>query len=347
MDEQRPSNSDWKSSRFEAAGSKKLKEAPHNLSSEQKSAHSSGTETVTGPEPETSHHSGRMAWLEEKRQGEMSWEGDTNDKTKGKSGKKERKKRRKRRRQRRGVETVELMRESWRRERTPSSDSSASGPVQRSTVETVIEGEKEADGESAGCVDSKSSKEDKDGFDAGIELNTAAARRILRMKRSFATTADSSGEEKRREVALQLKEESGGSSCCEEEGRSSLLGGVFERATVHNCLYQDDFTNDEQAGKGCEIGGTSLLIANCSVSTSIENESENDLLNSDFEGTSKCSFLGVLANDEKEEEIFDPPSTEILDYKSILSALKEKHREQQRTLQDQVSSPLFWSTAGW
>ena len=86
----------------------------------------------------------------------------------------------------------------------------------------------------------------------------------------------------------------------------------------------------------------------CSVNAKLENE--NFLLDPDLEEDTRKSSLSMVAmgaNDvmsanDKEDEIFDPPSTEILDYKNILSVLKEKHREQQRKLQEEASSPQFW-----
>ena len=338
-EEQWPSNSDQKSSSFEAASSKKLK-------SEQ-----------------TSPRSGRMAWPDETRQFDSS---DKDEKTKVGEGGKQKKRRRRRRRKQKHVvdQDVDVVRQSWKRGETSSSASSGNsrenngrGPVERDTVETVIEAEKGGNGESDGC---RLSKEDGDAFDAGIGLDLAAGRRALRMKRSFATTGDSSDREVAKiEDKLNEEDRSVSSSCSkEEEEKSRLLGGNLERAAVHKCSDQEVLvsisTSEEQAEKGFEIGGSCLLIPGSSGTARVENESEKDILASDLEEeTSKCS-LGVVAmgaNDvmsaqEKEDELFDPPSTEILDYKSILSALKEKHREQQRKLREEAPSPLFWPQTG-
>ena len=361
MDDQWPSNSDQKSSSFDA-GSKKLKHA-HTSSSEAKPVLSSSSEALR-IKPEKSPQSGRVAWPDEERQEDSALEAEKDEKTKvGDPGKKKRKKRRRRRKQKDAVEEVEVVpvRPSWRRGETSSSSASSGnkgnsrenntrGLAEKDTVETLMEAEKVGDGESDGCIEEAKSKEEEDAFDAVIGLDAAAGRRALRMKRSFATTADSSCEEK--EV---VKVEG---SCCDEEGRSSLLGGNFERAVVHNCSDHEALmtcsTDNEKAEKGSEIGGRSLLMPGCLVTARVENENESEkgLLNSDLEeDTSKCS-LGVVAmgageTNEKEDEIFDPPSTEILDYKSILSALKEKHREEQRRIQETASSPLFWPPTGW
>ena len=367
-EEQWPSNSDQKSSSFEAASSKKIK-SDQTSSSEGKPALSSSSEKMKRMlKPESSPRSGRMAWPDEKRQEEGD-SSDKDEKTK-EAGKKKRKKRRRRRRQKYAVDQeVDAARQSWRRGETSSSSASSGnkgnsrenngrGPVEKDAVETVIEAEKGGVGESDGCI---LSKEDGDAFDAGIVLDVAAGRRALRMKRSFATTADSSEGEVVK-IEDKLKEEGHSvSSWCKEEGeeKSRLLGGNFELAVVHNCSDQEVLmtisTSEEKAEKGFEIDGNCLLLPGCSSFTAKdENESEKELLNSDLEeDTSKCSLgvVGMGVNDvmsanEKEDEIFDPPSTEILDYKSILSALKEKHREQQRKLLEEASSPSFWPHSG-
>ena len=371
MDDQWPSNSDQKSSSFDA-GSKKLKHA-HTSSSEAKPVLSSSSEKALRIKPEKSPQSGRVAWPDEKRLEDSALEAEKDEKTKlGESGKKKRKKRRKRRKQKDAVEEVEVVpvRPSWRRGETSSSSASSGnksnsrgntrGLAEKDTVETLMEAEKVGDSESNGCVEEAKSKEEEDAFDAVIGLDAAAGRRALRMKRSFATTADSSCEE--REIvkveAKSKEEDCSAGSCCEEESRSSLLGGNFERAVAHNCSDHEAVmtcsTDDEKAEKGFEIGGSSLLMPGCLITARVENENESEkgLLNSDLEeDTSKCS-LGVVAmgageTNEKEDEIFDPPSTEILDYKSILSALKEKHREEQRRIQEKASPPLFWPPTGW
>ena len=345
-EEQGPSNSDQKSSSFEAGRSKKLKSA-QTSSSEVKSAVRSSSEKVTRmPKPASSPQSGRMAaWPDEKRE-----EGDSSKDEKrkvGEAGKKKRKKRR--RRQKDAAKEVEVVRQTWRRGETSSSASSGKKGNSRENTgrapgekETVIEAEKGGDGESDGCVEEEEvSKEDGDAFDARIGLEmTAAGRRALRMKRSFATTADSTeGEQVKSEGKLEEKDRSVSSSCCccreEKEEKSSLLGGNFERATVHNCSDQSVICSPNSSSE--QIG--------CSVTTRLEND--NVLLDSDLEEDTSKSLLGMVPNDvmsadEKEDEIFDPPSTEILDYKNILSVLKEKHREQQRKLQEEVSSPQFW-----
>ena len=366
-EEQWPSNSDQKSSSFEAASSKKIK-SDQTSSSEGKPALSSSSEKMKRMlKPESSPRSGRMAWPDEKRQEEGD-SSDKDEKTK-EAGKKKRKKRRRRRRQKYAVDQeVDAARQSWRRGETSSSSASSGnkgnsrenngrGPVEKDAVETVI-AEKGGVGESDGCI---LSKEDGDAFDAGIVLDVAAGRRALRMKRSFATTADSSEGEVVK-IEDKLKEEGHSvSSWCKEEGeeKSRLLGGNFELAVVHNCSDQEVLmtisTSEEKAEKGFEIDGNCLLLPGCSSFTAKdENESEKELLNSDLEeDTSKCSLgvVGMGVNDvmsanEKEDEIFDPPSTEILDYKSILSVLKEKHREQQRKLLEEASSPSFWPHSG-
>ena len=346
-EEQGPSNSDQKSSSFEAGRSKKLKSA-QTSSSEAKSAVRSSSEKVTRmPKPVSSPQLGRMAaWPDEKRE-----EGDSSKDEKrkvGEAGKKKRKKRR--RRQKDAAKEVEVVRQTWRRGETSSSASSGKKGNSRENTgrapgekETVIEAEKGGDGESDGCVEEEEevSKEDGDAFDARIGLEmTAAGRRALRMKRSFATTADSTeGEQVKSEGKLEEKDRSVSSSCCccreEKEEKSSLLGGNFERATVHNCSDQSVICSPNSSSE--QIG--------CSVTTRLEND--NVLLDSDLEEDTSKSLLGMVPNDvmsadEKEDEIFDPPSTEILDYKNILSVLKEKHREQQRKLQEEVSSPQFW-----
>lgn len=265
--------------------------------------------------------------------GKVAWGEDKVEKFK-ESGIKKR--RRKKKKVRGSVDSAEVVRQTWRRGETSPSGSSCRRGNSREDGRDFVEKD--------GAVDNpEGEQEEKDTGHEEVaddfkELNatTETSQRRLRLKRSFATTGDSSTEENSRNVVeIERKEEEESSK--EEGGSSRMLGGSFERALVHRCSDQELFGEDilttcspgdvEEDGDG----------GSGSASTSdLEEENTN----------SNCSSNDVTPREEKEEDIFDPPSTEILDYRSILSALKEKHRKEQRKLEQHLSSDLFWPTPG-
>ena len=265
--------------------------------------------------------------------GKVAWGEDKVEKFK-ESGIKKR--RRKKKKVRGSVDSAEVVRQTWRRGETSPSGSSCRRGNSREDGRDFVEKD--------GAVDNpEGEQEEKDTGHEEVaddfkELNgaTETSQRRLRLKRSFATTGDSSTEENSRNVVeIERKEEEESSK--EEGGSSRMLGGSFERALVHRCSDQELFGEDilitcspgdvEEDGDG----------GSGSASTSdLEEENTN----------SNCSSNDVTPREEKEEDIFDPPSTEILDYRSILSALKEKHRKEQRKLEQHLSSDLFWAPPG-
>ena len=124
-----------------------------------------------------------------------------------------------------------------------------------------------------------------------------------------------------------------------------MLGGSFERALVHHCSDQELF--GEEILATCSDGDVKEDGDGGPGSASTSDlEEDNTNSNCSRGSGNRIASNDVTPRGEKEEDIFDPPSTEILDYRSILSALKEKHRKEQRKLEQHLSSDLFWAPPG-
>ena len=274
---------------------------------------------------ERSPQSGKVAWGEEGKEVENLKE----------SGMKKR--RRKKKKVRGSVDSAEVVRQTWRRGETSPSGSSCRRGNSRENGRDFVEKD--------GAVDaSEDEQEEKDAGHEEVaddlkELNatTETSQRRLRLKRSFATTGDSSSEEM---VEIETKEEE---ESCKEEGSSRMLGGSFERALVHHCSDQELF--GEEILATCSDGDVKEDGDGGPASTS-DLEEDNTNSNCSRGSGNRIASNDVTPRGEKEEDIFDPPSTEILDYRSILSALKEKHRKEQRKLEQQLSSDIFWAPPG-